>query len=319
MPRLAQEGVVGADAIFACLGPALEIYSRYNQVEKANGEIVTLKEYLERVWGVVSQEALRTIFDTTEPVNLEADARLTVIWFWVIKSAHQQIEGSELSSETVTDQEADEEEANQRPYASQKKKHKGYMLEFDAVRKLAQGLGVELQTLNRPGGILTIQGASAILHEVAYRESHLLGFQLDMFGEDKPIRTKNVHTAEPKAKLNPIQHRMSDLLGEEIADHNTGDTGQLSLFNIRQNTSKDDFASNAFQTGKTLLDRLHQAMLLFGRGHSTLLNSFLKSTDIGDDHQFWKLAQALSALYPSGSDEKRWVDGVLSRKKSLGF
>ena len=34
MPRLAEEGVVGADAIFACLGPALEIFSRYSRVEK---------------------------------------------------------------------------------------------------------------------------------------------------------------------------------------------------------------------------------------------------------------------------------------------
>ena len=47
MPRLAEEGVVGADAIFACLGPALEIFSRYSRVEKASGETVTLKEYLE--------------------------------------------------------------------------------------------------------------------------------------------------------------------------------------------------------------------------------------------------------------------------------
>jgi len=31
------------------------------------------------------------------------------------------------------------------------------------------------------------------------------------------------------------------------------------------------------------------------------------------------LAQALSALYPPGTDEKRWVDGVLARKKGLGF
>ena len=49
MPRLAQEGVVGADAIFACLGPALEIFSRYSRVEKASGEPVSLKEYLEQV------------------------------------------------------------------------------------------------------------------------------------------------------------------------------------------------------------------------------------------------------------------------------
>ena len=38
MPRLRNEGVVGADAIFACLGPALEIFSRYSRVEKASGE-----------------------------------------------------------------------------------------------------------------------------------------------------------------------------------------------------------------------------------------------------------------------------------------
>ncbi|NMC18860.1 MAG: DUF1156 domain-containing protein, partial [Thermogutta sp.] len=45
MPRLAQEGIVGADAIFACLGPALEIFSRYARVEKASGEQVSLREY----------------------------------------------------------------------------------------------------------------------------------------------------------------------------------------------------------------------------------------------------------------------------------
>ena len=32
---LARDGVVGADAIFACIGPALEIFSQYARVEKA--------------------------------------------------------------------------------------------------------------------------------------------------------------------------------------------------------------------------------------------------------------------------------------------
>ena len=39
----------------------------------------------------------------------------------------------------------------------------------------------------------------------------------------------------------------------------------------------------------------------------------------GRDARYWGLAQALSALYPAGTDEKRWVDGVLARKKGLGF
>lgn len=39
----------------------------------------------------------------------------------------------------------------------------------------------------------------------------------------------------------------------------------------------------------------------------------------GTDARFWKLDQSLSALYLSGTDEKRWIDGVLARKKGLGL
>ena len=49
------------------------------------------------------------------------------------------------------------------------------------------------------------------------------------------------------------------------------------------------------------------------------LKRFLVEEGIGKDVRFWKLAQSLSALYPSGIDEKRWVDDVLARKKSLGL
>ncbi|MCA9056056.1 MAG: DUF1156 domain-containing protein, partial [Planctomycetaceae bacterium] len=84
MPRLAAEGVVGADAIFACLGPALEIFSRYSSVEKANGETATLREYLEFVWAAVSTEALSLIFKEADASGLEPDARLTAMWLWTL-------------------------------------------------------------------------------------------------------------------------------------------------------------------------------------------------------------------------------------------
>jgi adenine-specific DNA methylase len=77
MPRLAAEEVVGADAIFACLGPALEIFSRYSKVEKASGERVSLKEYLEYVWAAVAKEALNMIFAGADATGFEEDARLT--------------------------------------------------------------------------------------------------------------------------------------------------------------------------------------------------------------------------------------------------
>ena len=85
MPRLAAEGVVGADAIFACLGPALEIFSRYSRVEKVNGDVVPLREYLEHVWAAVSNEALSMIFKDADAAGLEPDARLTAMWLWTLE------------------------------------------------------------------------------------------------------------------------------------------------------------------------------------------------------------------------------------------
>ena len=71
--------------------------------------------------------------------------------------------------------------------------------------------------------------------------------------------------------------------------------------------------------GETVLDRVHQSMILFAAGRSEALKRFLVENGAGTDQRFWRLAQALSALYPASSDEKRWVDGVLARKKGLGF
>ena len=83
--------------------------------------------------------------------------------------------------------------------------------------------------------------------------------------------------------------------------------------------SGDGDEIGAFGTGTTTLDRIHQSMLLFARGRSDALKRFLVDDGIGKDARFWKLAQSLSALYPPGTDEKRWVDGVLARKKGLGL
>jgi hypothetical protein len=73
------------------------------------------------------------------------------------------------------------------------------------------------------------------------------------------------------------------------------------------------------ENGTTTLDRLHQAMLLFARSQSALLGTFLEQSGVGRQGRFWQLAQALSSTYPPASEEKRWVDGVLARKKGLGF
>jgi adenine-specific DNA methylase len=66
MERLQKEGVRGADLVFACIGPALEIFSRYSKVETAEGKEVKLAEYLEKVWEVVGRTALEQVLGTAE-------------------------------------------------------------------------------------------------------------------------------------------------------------------------------------------------------------------------------------------------------------
>jgi adenine-specific DNA methylase len=276
LERLVKEGIVGADAIFACLGPALEIYSRYNTVETAGGKMVELADkygqkgeliergYLSYVWESVAKEALSMIFEGADPAGFEEDSRLTAMWLWTIRTRVNRTNRKESEAE------------GQREKASEKAK--GYALEYDAVRKIAQGLGAHLEELGRPGGIVEVKGNMATLLFVTERREFL-------FQEPSELR--------------------------KIPE------GQMTLF--RGPISENLDAKTVPERGRTTLDRLHQTMLLFGDGKSEALRRFLVDDGVGKDDGFWSLAQALSALYQRNSDEKRWVDGVLSRKKSLGF
>jgi hypothetical protein len=58
---------------------------------------------------------------------------------------------------------------------------------------------------------------------------------------------------------------------------------------------------------------------VFPAGRTGVLKRFVLEDKAGIDRRLWGPAQALSALCPAGSDEKRWVDGVLARKKGLGL
>ena len=96
---------------------------------------------------------------------------------------------------------------------------------------------------------------------------------------------------------------------------------QPSLFAAMDEVQEEvkEWEIKSGRIGETILDRLHQSMILFGAGRGEALRRFLVEDGAGRDQRLWRLAQALSALYPSGTDEKRWVDGVLARKKGLGL
>jgi hypothetical protein len=276
MPRLAEEGVVGADAIFACLGPALEIFSRYSRVEKASGEPVTLGEYLVQVWAAVAKEALTMIFTGADATGFEEDARLTAMWLWTLKTDDQRTEDRGQSAEGDS---GDDEEGG-----GKKGSGGGFALEFDAARKIAQGLGAHLEDL---ASLVAVEGETARLLPVAERANHL-------FGKDE-------------GKAAPIRRKRGP---------------QMELFKAAQDTPQAEATfgeTKVEKVGATVLDRVHQSMILFAAGRSEALKRFLVEDGAGNNTRFWTLAQAMSALYPAGTDEKRWVDGVLARKKGLGF
>jgi adenine-specific DNA methylase len=290
MPRLAEEGVVGADAIFACLGPALEIFSRYSRVEKANGDLVGLREYLEHVWAAVSNEALSVIFKDADAAGLEPDARLAAMWLWTVGANKVAASGAASLNEDDRDEAESDEEGKSSD--GKKAKVKGFTIEFDAARKIAQGLGVNLEKLD---SLVEIKGDTARLLPVVERTRHLFGEDAGA-EEQKPVRGRK----KPK----------QGSLFEELQ--------AAELMRDPSGTAFGDGSSGA-KPGQTVLDRIHQAMILFAAGRTEAMKRLLVADGAGTDPRFWKLAQSLSALYPVGTDEKRWIDGVFARKKGLGL
>lgn len=66
---------------------------------------------------------------------------------------------------------------------------------------------------------------------------------------------------------------------------------------------------------KTTLDRVHMAMLLQHSGNAVALRDFLRA-ELARGPEFLLLANALSALYPNDSEEKRLVNAVLLVSRS---
>jgi adenine-specific DNA methylase len=277
MRRLSRDGVVGADAIFACLGPAIELYSKYERVETASGQPVSLggraatgDDYLSQVWAAVSRSALRTIFDEAEATGFEPDGRLAAVWLWTVAAPIAAHNGATKPEEDELEEAEDEEPASTSKVS--------YVLPYDTARKLAQPLGADLQVLTRENGAaFEVKGSSARLLPVAERRKYLL----DTDGE-APL---------------PVPNRR----------------GQVELFA----ESVPAGPAGAVRPAGTTLDRVNQAMLLFADERGEALRRLLVDDGVGQDGRFWRLADALSKLYPPSSPEKRWVDGVLARKKML--
>ena len=287
MQRLQGEGIRGADLVFACVGPALEIYSRCSRVETAEGRAVGLPEYLEKVWEVVGREALEQVLGTAEAQArngmagaLEEDARLTALFLWTLQSTGEDAPSGNGAGEGDGNEGADEDESPRRKAA-------GYSLPYDMARRFAQPLGIHL--------------------------------------DDWESRV--IDTQKGVVRLTPVRERGKQLFGEAgagaLADEiesSAASSLQLSLFpeeppavrGRARRRGKPAPATDELDAPRdaTTLDRLHAAMLLQASGRTEALRALLRSEqERGPD--LLRLANALSALYPRSSEEKRLLDAML--------
>ncbi len=287
MERLQAEGVRGADLVFACIGPALEIFSRYRSVETAEGREVELPEYLEKVWEVVGRAALEQVLGTAEAKArnglagaLEEDARLTALFLWTLQSTG---EGTPSANDSETEEDNGEgEEDDEAP----RRKAAGFSLPFDVVRRFAQPLGIHLD--HWEGRIVETSQGVVRLMSVAERSRQL-------FGEDGTGAAADWFERDPNADLQQALFPEPDA-APQTRNRRRGKQATLDA---------------EFQTpDATTLDRVHAAMLLQAGGYANALRTLITSEqERGPD--FLRLANALSALYPHGSREKRLLDAML--------
>ena len=297
MERLQAEGVRGADLVFACIGPALEIFSRYTRVETPDGAEIGLPAYLEKVWEVVGRTALENVLGAAEAKArnglagaLEEDARLTALFLWTLQAT---------SSEDTADPEHDEsdptDDADEDGEGSFSSKATGFSLVFDVVRRFAQPLGIDLpkwekRTIETKKGVVRLlpvgeratqlfgeQGSEAVaawLEQDVQRSADALQ---GMLFPDRPERARSA-VREPRPRYGDVY---------DPSDRRSAAT------------------PNA-----TTLDRVHTAMLLQAGGQTNALHALVRAErERGPD--FLRLSNALSALYPRSSEEKRLLDAML--------
>ncbi len=304
MERLSSEGVRGADLVFACIGPAMEIYSRYSKVEDAEGREIPLggdpeasepykRGFLAYVWETVGRTALGQVLGTAEARArngaagaLEEDARLTALFLWTLQS-------TAADSDSDNGTEHDEDTTDDDDEGAAGKKKKGLSLIYDVVRRFSQPLGIHLE--NWEDRIISTDKGVVRLLPVTERAEHLLG-------EDGATGVADIIE---RSRGGPINYEF-----EFVEDAAKRTAPPADGKRKKRRTAKSTDEAPTVQPGTTTLDRVHIAMLLQAAGKSNALRTMLKAEeDRGPD--FLRLANAFSALYPKDSEEKRLLDAML--------
>ena len=288
MLRLDKEGIRGADALFACIGPAMEVYSRYTRVETPAGLEVPLggdpeamdphqRGFLAYVFEAVSREALRQVLGEADTEGFEEDARLTALFLWTLQATR--LNGNGKKSKVSTEEPEEGADLDEDEEEKPKKAKGGLTLPFDTFIRITRPLGIHYQEWEKH--IIDIDKGVVRLLPVLDRQEALFG------------KTMDVKTVELK------QGR-----------------GQQSLFpGETQAPTPISRAAGKPLEQLTTLDRLHQAMILYAAGQTVALKNLLEE-EARRGRRFERLAFALMALYPEKTPERKWLEGVQALMKT---
>jgi len=254
------------------------------------------------VWEVVGRTALENILGTAEARArnglagaLEEDARLTALFLWTLESTKgEETEDSEVSIDEEEDYEAGEVAEGDEEGA--RRRAKGYVLVHDVVRRFAQPLGIELSKWE--GGIIQTKKGVVRLLPATERAAQLFGTE----GAQAVAARLEDEAARGASSLQGLLFPE----GDDPAPHVRGrPRGGRQGTRGKGRDQEKDVAREA-----TTLDRVHAAMLLQTAGRTNALRALLKAEQERSP-DFLRLANALSALYPKGSEEKRLLDAML--------
>lgn len=313
MDRLSAEGIRGADLVFSCIGPAMELFSRYSRVETAGDEEVGLASnptaqseaarngFLWYIWQVVGRTALQRVLGSPggDPAEvLEEDARLTALFLWTLQStgngANGKAKAARPQGEEIEEETEDEEEED-----APLRRKGGFTLIYDVARRFAQPLGIYLD--HWQGRIIDIERGLVRLLPVAERAQQLFGHE----GAEAMARRFTSAPENPQVQL---------FLDDRATPPAIRGSGRRAIREKRRRIGAGEGAIVAedreVRREATTLDRIHAAMLLQASGQAAGLRALLEA-ETRRGPGFLRLANALSALYPKDSEEKRLIDAML--------
>lgn len=160
LTRMKKAGVMGADAIYSCIGPAMEIFSKYDSVERASGENVDIDEYIEFVWDTVADEAIKLLSPDSEQSTAEPNARFSLMAIWTLR----QSANLDYSSGENLEQEEIEVAAEPSKLA----------IPFDTASLLARGIGAVIEDLEK-SEVIDIKKSEVKILSPEDRRHYLLG------------------------------------------------------------------------------------------------------------------------------------------------